>query len=230
MRFGFTIMAILAVLTTATAQKTDLDFINADKFEPDGQIKGIGLVEIELGRDSFDKDLIVYDSKGKPKIIIRATDEDVVTIIGDKSFSRNDNTNPFNPRLFVDNPDYFRLIFDCTKSTGEYYQVIIDQKTNEPGFIKKTDSSFRFETVDEYVNEWTTSGLDFDRDQNPLRQEPSDNATVISNDDQKKYKIWRAEKIELKGDWIKVKVGDSEEGWIRWRQGDKIVIKIYFAC
>ncbi len=230
MRFGFTILSILTVLTSATAQKTDLDFINADKFEPDGQIKGIGLVKIELGRESFDKDLIIYDSKGTPKIIIRATDDDVVTKIGGKTYSRNDNANPFNPRFFVDNPDYFRLIFDCTKSTDKNYQVIIDQKTNEVGFIKKADSLFKFETAAEYVSEWTSGSFDFDRTQNPLRQEPSDNATVISNVDQKKYKIWRAEKIEMKGDWIKVKIRDNEEGWIRWRQGDKIVIKIYFAC
>jgi len=220
---------MLTILTTGTAQKTDLDYINADKFEPDGQIKGIGVVEINLGRDSFDKDLIVYDSKGKPKITIRATEEDVVAKIGGKSFSRHDNAIPFNPRLFGNNPDYFRLIFDCTKSIGMYYQVIVDQKTHEIGFIKKADSSFRFETMFEYVSEWTTIGLDFDRTENPLRQQPSDNATVISNDDQKKYKIWRGEKIEMEGDWIKVKIRDNEQGWIRWRQGDKIIIKIYFA-
>jgi hypothetical protein len=230
MRYGFTILTTLTLLTTATAQKTDLDYIDADKFEPDGQIRGIGLVEAELGRESFDKDLIIYDSKGEPKIIIRATDDNVTTKIGGKSFSRNDITNPFNPRLFVRNPDYFRLIFDCTKSTDKYYQVIIDQKTNETGFIKKTDSSFKFETVVEYVTEWTEMGLDFDRTQNPLRQEPSYKATVISNDEQKKYKIWRAEKIEMKGDWLKVKTSDKEEGWIKWRQGNKIIIRLYFAC
>jgi len=232
MRFGFTILVTILVQAIGTAQtaKTDLDFINADKFESDGQIKGVGLVEIDLGRDYYRRDLIIYDSKGNPKITIRVTDNDVTTKLGDKSYSRNDNTNPFNPRLFGDNPDYFRLIFDCTKSTDKYYQVVVDQKTNEFGFIKKADSLFKFETVIEYVSEWTTLGLDFDRTQNPLRQKPSDNATIISNDDQKKYKIWRADKIEMKGDWLKVKIRDNEQGWIRWRQNDKIVIRLYFAC
>jgi hypothetical protein len=230
MRFGFTILTTLMLLTTARAQKTDLDFINENKFEPEGEIKGIGLVEINLGRDSFDKDLIVYDSNEEPRIIITATDDNVVTKIGGKSFSRNDNTNPFNPRLFGNNPGYFRLIFDCTKSTDKYYQVIIDQKTNETGFIKKADRTFKFVTVVEYVTEWTEMGLDFDRTKNALRQEPFDNATVILNDKQKKIKIWTAEKIELKGDWIKIKTADEEEGWIKWRQGNQIIIRLYFAC
>ena len=230
MRFSFTIISILTILTTGTAQKTDLDYINSDKFEPDGQIKGIGLIEVDLERDYYGRDLIVYDTKGKPKIIIRVTDNDVTTKVGDKLYSRNDNSNPFKPRFFGSNPDYFSLIFDCTKTTDKYYQVIVDQNTNETGFIKKEDSLFKFETVLEYVNEWTTLGFDFDRTQNPLRQEPFDNSTVISNDDQKKYRIWRAEKIEMKGDWLKVKTKDKEEGWVKWRQGDKIIIRLYFAC
>lgn len=230
MRLSFSLIFVMLILTTGTAQKTDLDYINADKFEPDGQIKGIGLVEIDLAREYFGKDLRIYDIKGEPKITIRVTDSTVTTKLGGKLYSRNDNTNPFNPRLFGNNPDYFRLIFDCTKSTDKYYQVIVDQKTNETGFIKKADSLFKFETVVEYVREWTTLGLDFDRAQNPLRQEPSDNAAVISNTDQAKYKIWRAEKIEMNGDWMKVKIRNDEQGWIRWRQGDRILIRIYFAC
>jgi hypothetical protein len=190
----------------------------------------VGLVAIDLERNHLENDLIIYDSNRKPKVVVRQTEHDVTTKFGGKSYSRNDHSNPFSPRLFVDNPDYFRLIFDCLKSTGKYYQVTINQSTNEIGFIKKADSLFKFQTVIEYVSEWTTLGLDFDRTQNPLRQEPSDNATVISNDDQKKYKIWRAEKLEMKGDWMKVKIRDKEEGWIRWRLADRILIHIYFAC
>jgi hypothetical protein len=229
MRFGFTLMLILIALTTATSQ-TDLDYINSDEFVPDGQIKGIGLIEVDLGRDFHGKDLIVYDTKGNPKITIRVTESNVTTTLGGKSYSRNDNSNPFNPRYFGDNPDYFVLVFDCTKSTDKYYHVVVDQKTNEIGLIKKVDSLFKFETVSTYVSEWTTLGLDFDRLQNPLRQEPSDNAAVILNEDTKKYKIWRAEKIEMKGDWLKVKTKDKKEGWIRWRRDDKIIIQLYFAC
>ncbi|MBI3218790.1 MAG: hypothetical protein HYZ44_04705 [Bacteroidetes bacterium] len=230
MRFAFTILSILTALTTATAQKEDLDYINSYQFEPDGPIRGIGLIEIDWERDYLGKDLIIYDSKGKPKITIRVTDSDVTTKLGDKSFSRNNDANPFNPRLFGDNPDYFRLIFDCTKSTNKYYEVVVNQNTNETGLIKRADSLFKFETVIEYVNDWISLGLDFDRIENPLRQEPSDNAAIILNDDLKKYKIWRAEKIEMKGDWIKIKTRDNEEGWIRWRLYDQIIIKLYFAC
>lgn len=168
MRFGLTIVIILIILTTGTAQKTDLDHINEDKFQPEGRITGIGIVEIDLARRYYEKDLIVYDAEGKSKIVILVTDSDVTTRLGGKIYSRNDSTNPFSPRQFGNNPDYFRLIFDCTKSTDKYYQVIVDQKTNETGFIRKADSLFKFETVIEFVDEWTTLGLDFDRTVNPL--------------------------------------------------------------
>jgi hypothetical protein len=149
MRFTFTILVILLVQTSGTTQnlnKTELDFINADAFEPDGQIKGIGLVELNLNIHYYDKDLAIYDSNGNPKATIRVTDSDVVTKYGEKIYSRNDNSNPLSPRHFVDNPDYFRLIFDCLKTTDQYYQVILNNRTNETGFIKIADSSFKFET------------------------------------------------------------------------------------
>lgn len=231
MRFSFTILIILTALITGTAQRTVLDYLNADKFEPDGQITGIGLVEINSEVEFFGKDIVIYDKEGNPKIVIRVTDGEVKTKIGDKTYSRHDNTNPFNPRLFENNPDYFRLIFDCIKITDKYYQVIVDMKTNDYGFIKKVDKLFKYETVFEYVNGWTiNSEVDFDRTTNPLRQQPADNGVIISNDKQIKYKIWRGERIEMKGDWLKVKTTSKEEGWIRWRQNDRIIIRIYFAC
>jgi hypothetical protein len=56
------------------------------------------------------------------------------------------------------------------KLDDNYYQVIIDQKTNEIGFIKKIDRAFRFETVVEYVNEWTEMGSRLRPDSKPSKE------------------------------------------------------------
>jgi hypothetical protein len=231
MRFGFTIISLLTILTTGTAQKTDLDFINADKFEPEGKMRGIGMVTVNsMDTTHYKNDLVIYDSHGKPKIIIRITEDDVTTKIGSKTYHYNERLPQFDPREYTPHPDYFVLIFDCIKTTDHYYQVTINQKTKENGFIKKSDNKFIFETFEQYINDWASTAFDFDRSKNPLRTEPSDNSRIVLNENLDKYKIWRVEKIELKGEWLKVKTLDKEEGWIRWKSGNKIIIKLYFVC
>ncbi len=34
----------------------------------------------------------------------------------------------------------------------------------------------------------------------------------------------------MEGDWIKVKTILGEIGWIRWRDGEKVLIRIDYAC
>ena len=73
--------------------------------------------------------------------------------------------------------------------------------------------------------------FDFNRSTNPLRKSPSDKSENINNDKLTKYKIWSAEKISIKGDWMEITIEDTEEkGWIRWRQGNQILIRMYYAC
>ncbi|NOS94516.1 MAG: hypothetical protein HOP30_21605 [Cyclobacteriaceae bacterium] len=218
------------VITISSAQKSDVNDTEASYFNEDGKILGIGMVELDLEQNYFGKDIIIYNVKGKTKVVIRVTVSDVTTKMGGKLYSLNNQPNPFLPRYFGNNPDYFRLIFDCVRVTSQFYEVVIDQTTNETGFIKKSDSLFKFKTVMQYVDEWTSLGLSFDRSQNPLKLEPSDHAKDVYYDNHERNKIESAEKIEMKGDWMKIKTQNKLEGWIRWKRDNTIVIQIYFAC
>jgi hypothetical protein len=62
-----------------------------------------------------------------------------------------------------------------------------------------------------------------------LKEFPTEKSKTLFHTEQKKYKIWYAESQEIKGDWIKVKTIKDELGWIRWRNENELIIKMYFA-
>jgi len=216
------------------SQWTKLDYLNQDTeypFVEEDSIIGIGIVTISDTVDTYYKKLSVYNTSGKVIATVEQKESDVITVYKGKIYNRHDSLNLFAPRLYVTNPDYFRLAFDCESSDNEFYTIIINRQTGETAKIKKRDKFFKFETIEEFVDNWTGIGLDFYRSRNPLKKSPSDKSEDIQNDQQTKYKIWSAEKISIKGDWIEIKIEDTEEtGWIRWRQGNKILIRMYYAC
>jgi hypothetical protein len=216
------------------SQWTNLDYLNQDSeypFVAEDSIIGIGIVTISDTIETYNKKLSVYNTSGKVIATVELKESDVITVYRGKTYNRHDSLNLFSPRLYITNPDYFRLAFDCTSSDNEFYTVIINRQSGETAKIKKHDKFFKFQTIEEFVDNWTGIGIDFDRSTNPLRKSPSDKAEDINNNKQTTYKIWSAEKISIKGDWIEIKIEDTEEtGWIRWRKGNQILIRMYYAC
>lgn len=147
------------------------------------------------------------------------------------TYQRYDTLNhPFCPWLWLDKSDYFRLAFECVDATGKYYKVRLNE--TEFGWIKKTDNTFKKESIKDFVLSWTMEpmGLDFNREINPLREKPKDSGEIIQNQELSKYKIWQAEALEMKGDWLKIKTIKGEIGWIKWRDGKKVLIRMYYLC
>jgi hypothetical protein len=106
---------------------------------------------------------------------------------------------------------------------------VINRETGQTGKIKKSNRFFKFELIEEFVENWAEIGVDFDRSVNPLREFASDTSEIIPIDPQSKLKTESSEKISIKGDWIEVQTSDSEKGWVRWRQGNQILIRLYYS-
>jgi|GEM_PF-290401 len=212
---------------------TTLDFLNKDSlysFVAEDSINGIGVVTLS---DSFDygKKLIIYDLTKTVLSTILLEDTNIITTFNKSKYDRHDTAIPFIPRLFGSNPDYFRLTFNCIDEQKDYYVVVVNEKIGQKGLIKKTDKYFKFESFEKYIKDWSAPGIDFDRSINPIRKLPNDNADIILNPLQSNYKIWQAQTLLFNGDWIEIQIDETKEkGWIRWRKGNTILIRIYFAC
>ncbi len=194
---------------------------------PERDISGQCFIILSDNFDYYKYPIIIKSTDNKEIIRIEFSDSlGMTTIFKGRLYRQFDNQNTFKPWLFSDNSDYFRLAFECVDSTGTNYKVKINEK--EFALISKQNNDFKKQKITDFVKDWTTLGCDFDRSANPLRENP--NGKIINHPDQKEYKIWNGESLEVQGDWIKVKTLKNEIGWIKWRSRTKVLIRMYFAC
>lgn len=132
------------------------------------------------------------------------------------------------PRQFY--PEYDIIHFDVLKESEEAYKVLTDSKNNVTKSVGKDTSLLEFYTWEEYLMEYY---LSFNPESNPLREKPSEEADIIY-----KYNDYFFKGIEIKGDWIKIECNsDCKEcdkgdltSWIRWREGEKLLVSIGIIC
>ena len=213
---------------------TILDDLNQNPnfpFKTEKEIRGICFLTLSDNFDYYHSPIIVKNTNNELVAKIEFVDTiGIQTTYEDQTYNSFDTLNPFKPWLWIDNPDYFRLAFECTDTTREYYKVWLNEE--DFTFINKTDKSFKKQSLNDFILRWTASpmGLDFNRKSNPLKRNPNEQSEIISQELPNKYKIWNAESIIIKGNWMKVKTITDEVGWIKWREGKKLFIRMYFAC
>jgi len=200
---------------------------SAEPFEPVGQMTGIGIV-YSISQD--EKLEIREIGKPQPLLKIDVLQTGVETkFIGQTSSGKRFAKEDFRNLAFVDNPDCFTMVLECTDTTGDgFYTVIADQHIRFKAIVDSID--FKFLSWPDFITQFGRTGLDFDRSSNPVRNMPDDNATVITHKAQGKFPIWICEVKSIQGDWIQVRTILGEDGWIRWRKGKEIVVSMDYVC
>jgi hypothetical protein len=211
-----------------------LKSLNEDETYPfmaEDSISGIGVIQLSETFDYYKKIIPILDMNGKPYISISLMESGVITKIKEVVYKGDDSLMTFNPRLFNTNPDYFRLSWDCVAKDEKYFTVILNKKTGEKGKLINDKNIFKLLSYEDYWIGYMPLGLDFDRSSNPIRTAPNEDAFIVQHDLQSQYKIWNAKYKEMKGEWIKIQIEETNEiGWIRWKKENKILIRIYYFC
>ncbi|QLE01284.1 hypothetical protein HX109_06775 [Galbibacter sp. BG1] len=234
LRFKLLVLLILTVNSLLSQDRknwTQLDYLNADEsypFQTEKDITGNFFVTISDTLNYYENPIVITDSENKEIARIEFTKNDIVTTFYGKDYSRNDTLNPLNPWLLVLNPEYFRLSFECIDMTSDHY--VIKLNDNELGYIELENRDFKKESIEDFVKGWTVFRFDFDRSRNALREEPKENGIIIPNPNADKFKIWTGGVLEMKGDWLKIKTVKDEVGWVKWKDGHKVLIRMYYAC
>lgn len=146
-------------------------------------------------------------------------------------------------------PEYGLMHFACIGKTAEAYQVLINY--SQVKYLPK-EKGYIFQTWEQYikssfgVRRKTTRTGEQEKPIGTLQKEPNDKADTIAIPDG--LEMFCA--MQLQGDWIKVqyncfynmehdpyegqpchnfiqKCKDPLTGWLRWRQGNKLLIDIF---
>ncbi|NMM50769.1 hypothetical protein [Marinigracilibium pacificum] len=209
---------------------TELDYLNADefRFQTENDITGKFFVTVSDNFNYYTNPIIIKDLRNKEIVKIEFSETGIDIVFEGIKYQGNDTSNPLKPWLLMLNPDFFRLVFECVDITANHYVVKLNE--NEVGYIATDNPDFKRVTIEDFIKHWTELGFDFDRSTNPLRTEPNEGGQIILNSLNEKYKIWTGGILELRSDWLKIRTINDEVGWIKWRDGQKVLIKMYYAC
>lgn len=141
------------------------------------------------------------------------------TYVEEGLFEYNDE---FQPWAFDSGIEVF--VIRCIGKTDSTYTVIVNENRDIVKHLKK-HKSLCFETVEKHVSHLLVS-TDFET--NPVRKTPSDNAAIVNTTEDETDLI---HSIEVKDEWIKIENLDTNKvlGWIRWKKGDRFMIKMFYS-
>ena len=131
----------------------------------------------------------------------------------------NDN---FKPLAF--HPDNFLLALKVIDTTGNRYKVLINEKISIKKYLKRNQDFLLFQSWEEHI--LSVFSVGFDEVSNPLQESPLESSKKVYYDKDEFY-----HPSQIKGDWLQVKwgsEGDWEYGWIRWKDGEKLLVELYY--
>lgn len=228
-------------------RSNDLKSLESDSLKVllNTQMKSLGVVYFIRDEEVLDtvSNLIIYNKDGSVYADLSTLYGGVFLINGDKypvetiddSLCSLLYKHGFKPKEFQPINTYIQ--FECKAIVDKYYEVFINKERNLTKFIKRSDTYFAFDPWNKHI---FNCFIGFSSIRNPLRKRPDDNAPVyeyftyeIRNYD---FKV-----AEIKGDWMKIKSiypscddrpvsKNKYNGWIRWRENNKVVIKTYYEC
>jgi len=195
---------------------------------------GIGVIRLlpaEFYSSTNDKSLFL-------SIKVNMTDEEYIL-----QFSPENYKEIFNPLYFYTNRDFYN-IFDVTfrviSRADGWMQIVFDEEAGRTCYVKSTgvDGIDLFQTWEDYLK-----GSEWKWENDGQRVSTSRQMLLLSLKDQPIYDEINGNIIhknisrdfyakDVKGEWAYIVsfmyVGDTEElqGWIRWRNDDKILIHI----
>lgn len=186
-----------------------------------------GIVKINLREIYYDlQELEIFNSDNSVFITMNGRYLQSGTVKLDlKEVDRD--TLAYYIRCKVFDPEYNLFLLECTDKDQKYFHVLIN---DEIKLIDATSTLAEFQTTEEYVlKSYPILTLE-----TPLFEKPDSTSNVIEG-----FINYNYISTEMNGDWLKVKCdldcegcpeGKVIEGWVKWRENDRILIKIGYSC
>jgi hypothetical protein len=126
--------------------------------------------------------------------------------------------------------DYSQFNFRCKSTNGEWLELIVNNENGQTYWIKKNKTTMLL-TWEAYLKQMFAVDRLANHKQT-IRKQPSDTADEIKYEGRDCFQV-----KSLKGDWIEILTtdycdeGKNKEkikgGWIKWRDGDKLLIEYH---
>ena len=139
-------------------------------------------------------------------------------------------------------PNYYLFAFHALEARGDWARVVVHEETGRTLWLR-TGGAVAFMPWEAFLTERVTIVQREDAEANPVRTAPEADAKraelpeIIAGED------WIGDcwvPAEVRGDWVRVQPSDlcranwtepaEPLGWIRWREGDRLLITWGLIC
>jgi hypothetical protein len=157
-----------------------------------------------------------------------------IKLVDFKLYGENNRISPYYFK-----PDYGICYFVCIKKTPKYFKILINNK--QEGFLKIDENNY-FKTWESLLINATVERIDIKA--NPIKLKPNGKSETIKIDSEiVNDRLEVIDAIEINGEyWININYSasgklpcssdslDSRNGWIKWKAGGKLLVKILLLC
>ena len=216
----------------ANSQRMDRDDLNRTvgiPAEPDAPVQDTGIIDKSVIKDT--KGLVVLSGRYGKSDYIRLYNEDGTIwyeftfyyASTDGNFESNEEFLPF-----AFHPDYFSLALKCIAEDKSRYEVIVNEETGLKKFVKKDDSTLKFESWDDHIK--GAFAVKFKEVQKSLRESPGGRVKNVNLPEDATF-----HPVQVNGEWLQVrwdgrnsKKQDAGSGWIRWRNDNQLLVELFY--
>ena len=203
---------ILLILTTNLLAQNDL---------------GLGLVSINFDDKTS---LLLYGTPNdkESKRTIQFFNDQTINSWNIRDFDKHKEW--LNPEILL--LDYSQFVFRCLAVQDNWLKVMVNNETGETLWLKKSDLT-TFSDWESYLKEMFGVARLPDQQQK-IRSLPTDNSDEIIYSGQDCFQV-----KSMKEDWIEIFTADYcdetdskakvKSGWIKWRQGNKLLIDYFIT-
>lgn len=164
------------------------------------------------------------------KIIIQGKHYSLNEFANDNSFR---SQYQFFPKEFF--PDQSIIQFEYASLTNDFAEIFINKEQSKKKKIKLRADIFKVESWKDHL---VGCMIDFNVKINPIRAEIIDNSKSLGYENSGEDYIFVIS--EIVGDWVKIECaeicdypcssGKKYDGWIKWKAGNKLLIRLLYSC
>ncbi|MBA9072257.1 hypothetical protein GGR22_000383 [Flavobacterium gossypii] len=186
---------------------------------------GIGIVSVKLNGQTVLK-LYADPYDKEPKHILEFFNDENTESLDLKDFENHEKW--LKPEIFAIEDN--QLIFRCKSEERFWVEIIVNNETGESYWLRKTKTT-DLNTWEGFLKEmFMISRNDFPQE---IKTQPNDEAKEIQFDGDECFQV-----KTMKGDWIQIFTGPHcddvgggslKSGWIRWKEGSKLLIDYFLT-
>lgn len=141
-----------------------------------------------------------------------------------KSFKFDDlfSDKEFEP--YAINPENNLLVFKVVNKENDFYEIIVNETTNNKKYIKISNPNFRYLTLSDFV--LTVAFVDINPKTNSLYQKPNEKSKQLIYNKNEFYRP-----IKISNNWLMIEDSDNQIYWVKWidEKGELIIDLLFDA-